>query len=194
MEEKRKVKMLKIQSLKGLFFPIAFLFIAVSFTGAHFSDNVSTSSNTITAATWSVSPANIVINEFMANPAESDESYYEWVELLNTGGSSINIDGWVLYDSFDAHALPISSSNVAGGSTIVSPGGYAVVGRNGDIDFSLNNSNDTVRLYNGPIGIGSLIETNSYLNTIEGKTWARVPNGTGAFTDGHDQTPGGPNV
>lgn len=200
MERKRKEKMLKINKIRHFFLIGAMLFLVVSFTGAYYSDTVSTVSNTFTAGTWSVTPTasptpgNIVINEFMANPTDADESNTEWIELYNTGGSSVDIDGWVLYDSYDTHALPISASNVAGGSTIVGPGSYAVVGRNGDIDFSLNNGGDSVRLYSGTIWVGTLIESTSYLSTIEGKTWSRMPDGTGSFTDGHNPTPGGPNV
>jgi predicted ribosomally synthesized peptide with SipW-like signal peptide len=189
-----------LRRVRQLFFPAAFIFIAASFTGAYFSDTVSTTNNTFTAGTWTVTPtatptpANIVINEFMANPVGSDESNLEWVELYNTGGSSIDINGWVLYDSNDAHDLPISSANVAGGSTVVGAGGYVVVGRNGDADFSLNNSGDSVRLYDGVIGVGNQIESSSYLSTIEDRTWSRLPDGTGAFTDGHVATPGGSNV
>jgi len=186
--------------IRYFFLPLAFLFIAASFTGAYFSDTVSTTNNTFSAATWSVTPtvtpvlANVVINEFMANPIGSDESNLEWVELYNAGGSSIDIDGWVLYDANDGHDLPISSVNVTGGSTIINAGGYVAVGRNGDADFSLNNSGDLVRLYNGVIGVGTQIESTSYTGTLEGKTWSRIPDAVGAFTDGHIPSPGGPNA
>jgi hypothetical protein len=191
---------------------IAFLIIAagifgIGLTKAYYSSQQTVSSMNLTMGTWATStptatltasptPAKVVINEFMANPPEmgAAESNTEWVELYNVGGSGIDINGWVLYDAFDSHALPISSANITSGSTVIDAGGYAVVNRNGDADFSLNNDADTVRLFDGVIGAGTLINSISYTGTIEGKTWARMPNGTGGFTDGHTPKPGEANV
>ena len=45
----------------------------------------------------------------------------DWVELLNTGSSSVDLSGWIIKDSDDAHAsvLPTGSSIDAGGFFIV---------------------------------------------------------------------------
>lgn len=170
-------------------------FIAITATNAYLSDQETSMGNSLVAGTWVVlTPAEIVINELMVNPS-GDESIGEWVELYNKGGSSIDLDGWYLYDAIDSHALEITSANVTGGSTTISAGGHLVVNRNGDADFSLNNGSDTVRLFNGAIGSGSLIDSIAYLsNTIEDMTWAKIPNGMGVWLINRTPTPGGPNV
>lgn len=173
------------------------LFFESSFTGAYLSDVERISNNTITAGTWEVPsvPGEIVLNEAMINPPGGEESFTEWVELYNKGGSSVDVNGWYLYDSIDSHALEITAANVTGGSTVVVAGGYLVVNRNGDADFSLNNGTDSIRLFNGSIFTGSLIDNFSYTsNTIENKTWAKIPDGIGAWQINRVPTSGGSNV
>ena len=184
-----------LKKLKFVFFPAALLFCVVSFTGAYFSDSVTTSGNTFTAGVSS--DTDVIINEIFANPSGAENAPMpggEWVELYNTGDWSIDVNGWYLYDSYDNHALPVNAANVAGGSTLIPSGGYLVVFRNGDADFSLNNDDDTVRLFNDQIGLGTLIDSQSYINPDEDKTWSGMPNGLGAWSDNHTPTPGGANA
>ena len=103
----------------------------------------------------------------------------EWVELYNKGNWSIDINGWYLYDAIDSHDLPITATNVGGGSTIIPAKGYLAVYRNTDPLFSLNNDTDNVRLYDGEIGVGNLINSHSYTGTVEAKSWSGMPNGAG---------------
>ena len=191
-------------------------FLATIYTGAYFSDNGTSVGNSFTAATWTVTATseptatataietatstpigNIVLNELMINPigdAETEKTA-EWVELYNNGTASVDVNGWYLYDAFDSHALQISSTNVTGGSTSIAAGGFLVVNRGGDEDFSLNNGSDAVRLYNGTIYSSTLIDSFSYTsNTTEDKTWAKFPNGSGSWQINREPTPGGPNV
>lgn len=127
----------------------------------------------------------VVLNEFLPNP-EGDESgpkpNGEWVELYNNGSESINVSGWHLYDALD-HDLPITSSNTDTGGTTIASHGWLVVYRDGDGDFSLNNDGDTVKLYDGNIPSANLLDSYSYSSTTEGKTYARVPDGTGGWVD-----------
>ena len=187
-----------IKIIKRLFFPLAIIFIGASFTGAYFSDSVSVSGNSFESGVWPTTTptaGDVVINEFLPNPVGTNEPADEWVELINKGGSSIDVNGWVLYDAYDSHALPITSANVTGGSTVIGVGGYLVVNYLALSSFSLNNTgSESVRLYNGVIGIGSLIDSFTYNGTIEGQTWARVPNGTGSFSNNHNPTPGAANL
>jgi uncharacterized repeat protein (TIGR01451 family) len=141
----------------------------------------------------------IVINEFLPNPVGKDNKPKpngEWVELYNKGASDVDVAGWVLYDENDANELPITSSNTNTGSTIVAAGGFLVVYRNGDSDFALDNTGgDTVRLYDGAIGDGAnLIDSHTYtINASEGKSFARIPDGSNDWVD-PIPTPGEPNV
>jgi len=174
----------------------AMFFVGITYTGAYFSDSVSSSGNTFTAGTSSHS--DIVLNEIYANPPGTVEDLPmpggEWIELYNKGAWSIDVSGWYLYDALNAHDLQITTSNVGGGSTVIPTHGYLAVYRNGDPDFSLNNGSETVRLLDGILGVGTLIDSFNYSSTIEDKTWSRIPNGTGAWSDNYTPTPGGPNA
>jgi len=161
-------------------------FQASQIGGSGFTDT-ETVSNTISSGTWAL--ADIVLNEFLPNPTGDDNAPMlggEWVELYNNSASDVDVNGWYLYDSIDTHALPINSSRTSTGNTIVPAGGFLVVYRNGDSDFSLNQNvdGDTVRLYNGSISSGTLIDSHTYTGPVaENKSIARIPDGTGPWVD-----------
>lgn len=76
-------------------------------------------------------PGDIVINEFMANPATISDTDGEWLEIHNTTGGAINIDGWLLSDDgTDSHMI----NN--GGTLVVPANGKLVLCRN--IVFAVN--------------------------------------------------------
>ena len=79
------------------------------------------------------SSANVAINEIMYNPASGNE----WVELFNSGDSTVNLTGWVIKDA---------ANNTFGDLTNVEipPGEYVVVEETGAV---LNNDNDEVHLF-----------------------------------------------
>ncbi len=108
----------------------------------------------------------VVINEFMADPAPViGLPNYEWVELLNTTDTAINLMGWRIADGagtsnlFDAYILP--------------PGGYLIVCGHSALaalsvygpaisvtNFpSLNNSGDIIQIKNAA---GNVIHELSY--------------------------------
>ncbi|OGY45369.1 MAG: hypothetical protein A3A24_02245 [Candidatus Buchananbacteria bacterium RIFCSPLOWO2_01_FULL_46_12] len=140
----------------------------------------------------------IVINEFLPNPTGSDSASKpngEWVEIYNNGFWPIDLNHWMLYDENNSNELEIQDSNTNTGDTIISPAGFLVVYRNGDSDFSLNNTGgDQVRLYHRPINsAGILIDSYTYtVDAPENKSFARIPDGTGEFVD-PIPTPGQPN-
>src|SRR3989338_6201334 len=141
----------------------------------------------------------VVINEFTPNPAGADDAAMpegEWVELFNPTSVSVDVDGWVLYDSSNSNELVISSANTDTGDTILPSKGFLVVYRNGDGDFILNNSSgDSVRLFDAAIGSGgALIDSHAYAISVpENKSFARVPDGSPNWID-PDPTPGSPNM
>lgn len=149
----------------------------------------------------------IVMNEFLPNPAGADDAAKpagEWVELYNNGSVAVDVNGWALYDVADSNDLVVSTGNsdnngntADAGETVVNPGGYLVVYRDGDANFELNNAGgDSVRLYNAPIGSGALVDSYSYTlpsPVPDNKSFARIPDGTGAWVD-PDPTPGKPNM
>lgn len=79
--------------------------------------------------------------------------------------------------------------------TLIPSGGFLVIYRNDDLDFSLNNiGGDTVRLYDGEIeNVANLIDSYTYtVNAPEGKSFARIPDGSNNWVD-PIPTPGLPN-
>lgn len=176
--------------LKFVFLLLAMVFISVSFTGAYFSDNITTSGNTF--AVGNSSNADIIINEFVPNPTGTDNASMpdgEWIELYNKGNWAINVDGWVL--DAGAAGILINPSITNTGTTAIAPGGYLVVYRNGSPAIELVNSGDTVnlRLTSG----GIVIDNFTYTSIGENKSWARVPN-AGSNWIIANPTKGGPNV
>lgn len=74
-----------------------------------------------------VNPGDIVINEIMQNPSAVSDTNGEWLEIYNTTGATINIDGWTLKDDgADSHVI----NN--GGTLNVASGSYVVLCRNGN--------------------------------------------------------------
>ncbi|MFZ0545856.1 MAG: ExeM/NucH family extracellular endonuclease [Candidatus Promineifilaceae bacterium] len=88
-------------------------------------------------------PGDVVINEIMQNPAAVADGSGEWLELYNTTGSPIDIDGWTIADAgADSHVI----NN--GGPLLIPAGGFLVLGNNTDsgtnggltVDYSYGSS------------------------------------------------------
>ena len=93
----------------------------------------------------------------------------DWVELFNTGASSVNVSGYVFKDNDDLHAYAIPAG------TIIAPGGYLVLDE-AAFGFGLG-GNESARLFDTG---GALLDTYSW--TVHATTtYGRCPNGTGAF-------------
>jgi hypothetical protein len=113
--------------------------------------NESAASNTASATTTAnTSPAKVIINEILANEPGSSTAG-EFVELVNVGGTSISIAGWVILDDTGVrHTFPTGTTLGAGKSIVVFgaasgiPSGTpnAVASSTGSL--GLNNSGDTV--------------------------------------------------
>lgn len=139
----------------------------------------------------------IVLNEFIPNPTGADTALMpegEWVELYNNSEVSVDVGNWVIYDDTDSNELYITNLNTNTGLTVVPAHGYLVVYKNGDSDFSLNNTSDSVRLYDGyPVASHNLIDFYNYAQAkSEGFSYARIPDGVGNWVD-PVPTPGEPN-
>ncbi|MEM7307814.1 MAG: lamin tail domain-containing protein [Planctomycetota bacterium] len=70
----------------------------------------------------------IIVTEFLRDPNVINDSDGEWVELYNTTGSAIDVEGWFLGDDdFDLHQI-----DAGGAGVLVPAGGYALFGANAD--------------------------------------------------------------
>jgi predicted extracellular nuclease len=158
----------------------------------------------------------IVINEIMQNPSAVSDTNGEWFEIINTGDSPVDIDGWTIQDNdFDSHVI----SN--GGPLEVPAGGFLVLGRNADFatnggvtvdyeyaDFFLANGADEVVLIDtnlvevdrveydgGPVwpdpNGASMSLTDPELDNNNGLNWCEAIT---PFGDGDLGTPGSANI
>jgi lamin tail-like protein/flagellar hook capping protein FlgD len=69
----------------------------------------------------------VIISEIMQNPNDVTDASGEWFELYNSGGTTVDINGWTIKDAgTDSHVI----NN--GGPLNITAGGFLVLGRNGD--------------------------------------------------------------
>ena len=75
-----------------------------------------------------VNPGDLVITEIFKDTSFAFDSEGEWIEILNTTGSAIDIEGFILSDDgSDSHTI-----DAGGAGVIVPAGGYVTLGINGD--------------------------------------------------------------
>jgi hypothetical protein len=92
-------------------------------------------------SSFNLARAEVIINEFVSDP----DSGLEWIELLNTSSTEINLDGWKWTElaspgqDNEHESSPKSLNGVIGG------GGFFVF----EMSSALNNSGDSIGLYNG---------------------------------------------
>jgi hypothetical protein len=104
-----------------------------------------------------LSNGDIIFSEFMIDPNEVSDSDGEWLEVYNTSAFDIDLIGWSVEGS-DGDSFTIADR------TVVSSGGYAVLGTNSDTtsnggvpvnyayaysSFKLSNNKDDAGLYMG---------------------------------------------
>lgn len=104
-------------------------------------------------------PGPLVINEINYHSAD-DFNPEDWIELFNTGASTIQLAGWEFRDEEDTHSFSLPELELT-------PGGYLVLCRDttafnahfpqvtnrvGELDFGLSGDGELVRLYD-PEGI-----------------------------------------
>lgn len=85
--------------------------------------------------------AQVIINEFMSDP----ESGPEWVELLNTSSSEVNLTGWSWTELASPGGDTEHESSPKSLSGVIPAGGIFVF----EMSSSLNNSGDSIGIYNG---------------------------------------------
>ncbi len=117
------------------------------------------------------------------NEAESSGgSPGDWVELYNTSTMAVDVSGWIFKDNDDSHVYVVPTT------TIIEPGGYLVLDE-ADFGFGLG-GNESARLYDAS---EVLVDQTSWLAHAS-TTYARCPNGTGAFAESAVSTKGSENI
>ena len=92
---------------------------------------------------------NLIINELLVNPLGEDNlpsPLGEWIELYNAGSISLDLKS-LSFKNKANQTLIISSTTLNNQSTLICPGCYKVIYRNGDPSFSLNDDYDEITLY-----------------------------------------------
>ncbi|MFK7929460.1 MAG: lamin tail domain-containing protein [Myxococcota bacterium] len=118
--------------------------------------------------------ADVVINEFLPNPAGADAGS-EYVELLNTGSESVDLEGWTL----EAGTSSFSVKATLPAGTRLAPGAYLVLGESGVVEADV---------LTGTLSLGNASSSGDALRIVDslGVTVDTVvygPDNTDAFLD-----------
>lgn len=131
---------------------------------------VTDASNAAFTITVPSTPAQVILNEILANEPGSNTAA-EFVEIVNVGGTSISIGGWTLSDGAGVKHTFAAGTTLAPGKAIVVFGGSsgipagtvnAVAASTGTL--ALGNSGDSVILKNG----GTTVASYSYPSSLSG--------------------------
>ena len=102
----------------------------------------------------------ICINEVMPNPNGYDDAAWpngEWLELHNSGTSSVDIRNWY-FSNKASKTLYLNSASIVGfdannaSTYTIAPGDYMIIARNASTTFYVANSNDFMTLYDSTNG------------------------------------------
>ena len=155
------------------------IFSASQIEGSGFSDEEEIG-NTIDTHSFSPTISDIVINEFLpnlvGNDCEMESLEGEWIELYNKGENAVDLNGWYLKNAVGS-MINISTSTVYGENTEIGSKSWLVVLINGCV---LNNDRDAMILYNSE---GVFKDAIIYAQTSEGKSFARIPDGSPNWYD-----------
>lgn len=104
----------------------------------------------------------IIISEVLPNPSGKD-SNREWIEIMNSSGAACSLYGWEIDDQEGgSKAYAISSTE------LIPPGKYLLL-PSWKTKLNLNNTEDSVRLFNQD---GKLVDEINYENSPENQSYA----------------------
>lgn len=147
------------------------------------------SSNGAFTITSNNTVGNVVVHEILANEIGTDAGT-EFIELINTGGSAVDLSGWTLWDATGLRHTFASGTSLGAGRAIVVfgkatsiPSGLSNAVGASTAGLSLNNGGDTVTLQKPG---GTVVDSFTYgaaLAGQDGVSMNRSPDGsaTGGF-------------
>jgi hypothetical protein len=135
------------------------------------------------------SSAEIILNEFMADPArdwDGDGEYNyrndEWIEIINTGNSAVDISGYLICDGNDPRLWRYGfSGTLDSGEIRIVFGSDSKIWEDANevpvYGLSLNNSGDNVSLFNVSGGDTLLVDSVDYENNaaVDDRSVGRDP-------------------
>lgn len=114
----------------------------------------------------------VVVNEIETNGDVTD-----WVEIMNTGDTPVDISGWYMYD--DGGASRAGDVTPVAQGTVLAPGEFFVFDQNIHFTFGLG-KDDQVNVYDAA---GQLIAQEATTPEHANGSMSRCPDGTGEFID-----------
>jgi hypothetical protein len=71
--------------------------------------------------------AQLVVTEMMVNPKSTNDAAWEWIEVQNTGGSAVDLNGYIAGKLGETKNTTANISNTTAGNTIIPAGGVGVL-------------------------------------------------------------------
>jgi len=127
---------------------------------------------------------NILINELLPNPSESDD--YEWIELYNNGTTTVDLTSWQIADNSKSFIIQATSTL----TTTIEAQGFLVIPK-AVSGISLNNTGGEGVILKNPKGV-IVSQTNYGDSAKDDYGWARDESGGFEWTT--TATKGGKNV
>ncbi|MFS0892995.1 lamin tail domain-containing protein [Microbacterium sp. 179-I 3D3 NHS] len=117
-----------------------------------------------------------VLPDVAINEIESNGDTTDWVEIVNTGATAVDLSGWSVMDSdprgHAAETFPLPAG------TVLAPGAFFVFDQPAAFGFGLGDG-DTVTIRDAS---GNTVDEHVYGAHADG-VWARCADGTGEFVD-----------
>jgi len=146
------------------------------------------------AAIRAPAPGDLVISEFMANPAAVSDSLGEWFELFNPTADSLILNNLIISDNgSNAHQINTESP------LLINSGQYFVLARNADINinggviadyiysgFSLGNSSDAIIISSTDIEITRLEYSSGFIQAGRSSEIFQLPGDIENYQDTPD--------
>ncbi|TQR18251.1 lamin tail domain-containing protein [Psychrobacillus soli] len=128
----------------------------------------------------------VFINEIESNDPVTDN---DWIEIINTGNSDIDISGWFVTDDKGLERLTDSEEWRIADETVLKAGEILVIEHSDALNNLSLGKDDTASLYDSS---NTLLDSYTYVGHAAG-TYSRVPDGTGEFVD-QESTKGALNI
>jgi hypothetical protein len=130
-------------------------------------------------------PGQVVINEFLSDNEDDVRNEFnlheDWIELYNNSNVALSLSNFYLSNAYDTkgkYAFPHSA--------VIQPNSYLVIwaddigltGNQFHANFKLDKDGDQIMLSNG---LRTVLDSLSFSQQKKDVSWARCPDGTGAF-------------
>ncbi len=121
----------------------------------------------------------LVINEFMANPAQVSDSDGEWFEVVNIGSTAVDLETWIIRDEG-------SDSHTIDQSLVISPDEFLVFGSNATDTLNGGTAVDyeyrSINLSNGTDAILLVRDDGTIIDAVRWGGASQLPVAAGAST------------